>query len=127
MESVNIVLRKWQKSDEDSLVKYADNSAVARFLKDSFPKPYTYTDAVHWIYFANRNIDSYNLAITLKDVVIGAIGVESQKDVYRKSAELGYWLGEEYWNKGIMTNVVKEMVELAFQNIPIVRLCILRE
>ncbi|NOU58948.1 GNAT family N-acetyltransferase [Marinifilum caeruleilacunae] len=118
----NVILRKWQKGDEDSLVRHADNMAVAKFLKDSFPKPYTYSDAVQWIRFANRSIDSYNLAITLNDKVIGAIGVEKQQDVYRKSAELGYWLGEEYWNKGIMTNVVKEMVELAFQNFSIVRL-----
>ncbi|WP_321296858.1 GNAT family N-acetyltransferase [Marinifilum fragile] len=127
MESVkigvqNVVLRKWQKGDEDNLVKYADNPAVAKFLKDSFPKPYTYSDAVNWVRFANRTTDSYNLAITLNNKVIGAIGIERQKDVYRKSAELGYWLGEEYWNRGIMTNVVKEMVELAFQNFPIVRL-----
>jgi RimJ/RimL family protein N-acetyltransferase len=118
----NVMLRKWQKGDEDSLVKHADNDAVAKFLKDSFPKPYTYSDAVQWVRFANRTIESYNLAITLDGKVIGAIGVEKQPDVYRKSAELGYWLGEEYWNKGIMTKVVKEMVELAFQNFSIVRL-----
>ncbi|MDQ2177208.1 GNAT family N-acetyltransferase [Marinifilum sp. D714] len=122
VEKQNVVLRKWQKGDEKSLVKYADNASVAKFLKDSFPKPYTYSDAVTWVRFANRTIDSYNLAITLNEEVIGAIGVERQKDVYKKSAELGYWLGEEFWNRGIMTNVVKEMVELAFQNFPIVRL-----
>ena len=118
----NVVLRKWQRGDEDCLVKHADNIEVAKFLKDSFATPYTYSDALQWIKFANRNIDSYNLAITLNDEVIGAIGVEKQQDVYRKSAELGYWLGEEYWNKGIMTNVVKEMIDLAFQNFNIVRL-----
>ena len=65
MESVkvglqNVVLRKWQKGDEDMLVKYADNTAVAKFLKDSFPSPYSYTDAVQWVRFANRNIDIFN-------------------------------------------------------------------
>lgn len=118
----NVVLRKWQRGDEDCLVKHADNIEVAKFLKDNFPTPYTFADALQWVKFANRNINSYNLAITLNNEVIGAIGVEKQQDVYRKSAELGYWLSEEYWNKGIMTNVVKEMVELAFQNFNIVRL-----
>lgn len=117
-----IALRKWQRGDEDNLVFHANNSEVAKFLKDSFPAPYTFSDALQWVKFANRSIDSYHLAITLSGEVIGAIGVEKQRDVYCKSAELGYWLGEDYWNQGIMTSVVKEMVEIAFQNFKIVRL-----
>jgi RimJ/RimL family protein N-acetyltransferase len=117
-----ILLRKWQKGDEDAIVKHANNKEIAKFLKDSFPTPYTHFDAYRWIKFANHQSSGNHMAIVVEDEVVGCIGLEVQEDVYRKSAELGYWLSEDFWNRGIMTHVVKNMIEMAFANLPIVRL-----
>ena len=116
------LLRKWREGDEDSIVKYANNTEVSKFLKDSFPSPYTYSDALRWVRFSNRSVDAYHVAIVVGENAVGCIGVEKQQDVYCKSAELGYWLGQEYWNQGIMTDVVRQMVDIAFDKMDIVRL-----
>lgn len=118
----NIVLRQWQEGDEYDLVKYANNESVSKYLMDSFPFPYTHADAKQWICFAKQGIDACNLAIVLEGEVIGGIGVKKQIDVYRKSAELGFWLGEKHWNKGIMTIAVRQMIEIAFEKLNIIRL-----
>ena len=122
VEKQNIVLRKWRSGDEDAIVKHANNYEVVKYLKDSFPYPYTHADAQRWVYFASHQASAHFLAIEVENEVVGCVGIEKQQDVYRKSAELGYWIGQEYWNRGIMTHVVSEMVEYAFSKFDIVRL-----
>jgi len=122
VETQTVILREWKSGDAQAIVMHANNKNIARFLRDSFPSPYTLVDAVHWIQYANRGVNGAQLAIVVDDEVLGSIGVEIKEDVYRKSAELGYWLGQKYWNKGIMTLAVKQMVEYAFSNLNIVRL-----
>ncbi|WP_321322372.1 GNAT family protein [Labilibaculum sp.] len=117
-----VFLRKWKFGDEEDLVKYANDLDVSRFLKDSFPYPYTLRDAQRWIHFVNHGAKGYFMAIEVNKEVVGCVGVEQQEDVFCKSAELGYWIGQKYWNKGIMTQVVKETVNYAFLNMDIVRL-----
>ena len=122
VEKICIQIRKWKPGDENDLVRHASDPAVVKFLKNSFPYPYTKSDARRWIYFANNIVKGYFRAIELNGEVVGCIGVEKQEDVYCKSAELGYWIGQAHWNKGIMTHVVKEAVEYAFAKMGIVRL-----
>ncbi|WP_209319720.1 GNAT family N-acetyltransferase [Ancylomarina longa] len=122
MDKQKFILRKWKSGDAQAIVKHANNKNIAKFLRDSFPSPYTFVDASHWIQYANCGVNGVQLAIVVNEEVIGCVGVEIKDDVYRKSAELGYWLGEDYWNKGIMTKAVKQMVEYAFLNLNIVRL-----
>ena len=62
------------------------------------------------------------MAITINDQVVGGIGITQQADVYRFNAELGYWLGEPFWNKGIMTEAVQAMVDYAFENFKLIRI-----
>ena len=60
-------------------------------------------------------------AIDIDGHAVGGIGIHSQSDIFRKNAELGYWLAEPFWGKGIMTTAVKEMLEYSFNNFEINR------
>lgn len=122
IENSSIILRKLRRGDEECLAKHANDYLVAKYLKDSFPYPYTLSDARHWIEFASHPGNGHFLAIEVDQEVIGCIGVEKQKDVFQKSAELGYWIGSKYWNRGIMTHVVRQMVDYSFSSLEIVRL-----
>jgi [ribosomal protein S5]-alanine N-acetyltransferase len=114
-------LREWRMSDIPSLVKYADNRKIWLNLRDVFPHPYTSEDAIWWIEHAN-NKPGTNFAIVLHDEAIGGIGLIPQQDVYRRSAELGYWLGEPFWGKGIMTAAVAAITAYTLDNFELVRL-----
>jgi len=109
-------IRKFQQTDVSSLVKYANNYNVARFLRDAFPHPYTQEDAVRWINFVT--IDSFNLAFAIADEkeLIGGIGATPNQDVNRFTSEIGYWLAEPFWNKGIITKAVKTFCSYLFTN-----------
>lgn len=115
-------LRPFRSGDEVSLQENADNISVWMNLRNSFPHPFSVNDAISWI---SLNYDKHkpaNLAITIDDQVIGGIGITIQPDIYRLNAELGYWLGEAHWNKGIMTEAVKAMVDYAFANFKSIRI-----
>ncbi len=122
IDSRCIVVRKFEAGDEEDLIKNATDTAVVRFLKNSFPYPYTLRDAHNWIQFVNCASKGYFRAIEVNKEVVGCIGVEQQEDVFCKSAEMGYWIGQKYWRKGIMTHVVKKTIENAFFQLDIVRL-----
>jgi len=117
-----IVLRGWQKKDVKSLARNANNKKIWDMLRDEFPYPYTELAAKQWIQIANQDNPLTNLAIVYKGVAIGGIGLIMQKDVFRKNAEIGYWIGEKYWNKGIATKALKATINYAFENFDIVRL-----
>lgn len=116
------IIRGWKKGDEVSLQKHADNPNVSRFLLDRFPRPYTMEDAILWVDNLIQQNPYVNFAITIHDEVIGGIGLELREDVYRKTAILGYWLSEELWDKGIITEAVKLVTQYAFENLDIIRI-----
>ncbi|HUH33328.1 MAG TPA: GNAT family protein [Daejeonella sp.] len=115
-------LRGFRHGDETSLQENANNIAVSRNLRDSFPNPFSLNDAFDWISLNRSSRSPLNLAITVNDQVVGGIGIVQQADIYRLNAEIGYWLGEAYWNKGIMTEAVKAMVNYSFANFKIIRI-----
>lgn len=108
------LLREWRKGDEPSLVRHANNRNVWINLRDAFPFPYTPGDARHWIRLASTSGFNYVFAIDVDDFAVGAIGLHPGSDIHRYSAEIGYWLGEEYWNRGICTEAVRVVTEYAF-------------
>ncbi len=118
----NITLRPWRLDDLDRLVQLADNPKIAANLMDRFPHPYTRESGVNFIHMAMSSQPASVLAITLDDELVGGIGVHPQADVYRKNMELGYWLAEEYWGKGIITEAIKLIVPYAFDNFDINRI-----
>jgi ribosomal-protein-alanine N-acetyltransferase len=116
------VIRGWKKGDEISLQKHADNPNVSGNLMDRFPSPYTMEDAVNWVNNLAEQDPLINFAIAVDDKVVGGIGLEPRDDVYHKTILLGYWLGEEFWGKGIMTEAVKLVTGYAFQHLDILRI-----
>ena len=115
-------LRPWQPRDVDALVKYANNYAIWRNLRDTFPHPYTETDAREWSQRPNQSEPLTNLGIATADEAIGSIGLTLQDDVHFRSGEVGYWLGEPFWGQGIATRALRAFSEYAFANFDLVRL-----
>ena len=115
-------LRPWRVGDEASLVHYADNRNVWRNLKDRFPSPYTAADADAWIKRASEQAPATSFAIVVEGAAVGGIGIELGTDVFRRSAEIGYWLGEPFWGRGIATEALRAMTEYAFERFDICRL-----
>ena len=114
------VLRPWRAGDEAALVRHAHIRAVWLNLRDQFPHPYTAADAEGWIKFASAQSPPTSLAIDVGEAA-GGIGVRLHDDVERVSAELGYWLGEAFWNRGIMSAAVRAFTRYAFQQFSLTR------
>ncbi len=117
---MNFFLRKWQEGDESSLAEQANNYRIWRNLKDIFPHPYTIIDACEWVKIARHSHE--NFAIQVENKAVGGIGILLKEDIYRQNAEIGYWLGEAYWGKGIISAAIAEVTEYAFANYNIHRI-----
>ena len=117
-----LVLRPWTSDDEASLVRHANNRNIWRNVRDRFPHPYTENDAKLWIKIANRDTTMLNLAIEVDRQAVGGVGIVFKDDVYRRTAEIGYWLGEAYWNRGIASQAVAAVSDYVFTHFDIVRL-----
>ena len=115
-------LREWRSGDEAALVKHADNRNVWINLADRFPHPYTMADAEDWIRLNLGQDPVTNFAITTSEEAIGSVGLQLQDDVHRHSAQVGYWLAEPYWGRGIATEALKAMADYAFNTLGLVRL-----
>ena len=121
---MNFTLRPWRTEDAHAIVPYADDPLVANNLRDVFPSPYTLADAEGYVRDCVEKEGQGQLCrcIVVDGHPAGSIGLFLGNDVYRKSAELGYWLGRPFWRKGIMTAAVKEMCALGFASWDIVRI-----
>lgn len=96
------------------MTQLANNPLIAGNLRDGFPSPYTIDDAQAWLEMVQTNKNNLLRAICVDGHLAGSVGLHAGHDVYRFNYELGYWLGQPYWGKGIMTAVVKEMVKKGF-------------
>lgn len=119
---MKIELRAWHIDDLPSLIENGNNPEVARFMTDIFPHPYTAEAGRKFIEMASSEKPARLQAISVDGVVIGGIGIHPKVDVLRKNAEIGYWIGQKYWGKGIVTTVLPQMVNFAFENYDITRL-----
>lgn len=116
------VLRPYEDADLDALVRQADNPKVAEHLRDIFPHPYTREAGRQWLAHCRTENPVTSFAITADDAVIGGIGITLKDDVYRRSAEIGYWLGLDYWGHGIATQAVRALSDWAFATFDLCRL-----
>ncbi len=116
------IIRSWRPGDEASLVRHANNRNVWRNLRDEFPHPYTPADAAEWIRKATGASPETAFAIAVDGAAVGGIGLRLGHDVYRRSAEIGYWLGEAYWGRGIATEAVHAMTDYGFARFDLARL-----
>jgi ribosomal-protein-alanine N-acetyltransferase len=115
-------IRSWQPGDEPSLVRHANNYNVWRNLRDRFPHPYTMDDARFWIEQASKEEPETNFALAVDGAAVGGIGLILQPDIYRRSAEIGYWVGEEFWGRGIVSEAVRTITGWAFDSFDICRI-----
>jgi RimJ/RimL family protein N-acetyltransferase len=114
-------LRPWRRGDEASLVRHANNRKVWLNMRDRFPHPYTAKDADEWIAHAGAQTPVLSFAIVVDEAAVGGTGLELGTDVDRRSAEVGYWLGEPFWGRGIATEVLRAITEYAFRTLDICR------
>lgn len=115
-------VRPFVTADAAALVRHANNRAVWLTLRDRFPHPYGAADADAFLRVATAQRPPSDLAIATADEVIGGIGLQRQTDVHRLTAEIGYWLGEPFWGRGIATRAVRAVTEWAFAVTPLERL-----
>jgi RimJ/RimL family protein N-acetyltransferase len=109
-----IRLRDYQSSDAPRLVELANNENVSRFLVYTFPYPYTMSDALWWITTGSHGNGAKTKVIEYDGAFVGSVGITPQVGWKSHTAEIGYWLGEEFWGRGIATQVLKQMTEAAF-------------
>jgi [ribosomal protein S5]-alanine N-acetyltransferase len=102
--------------DAESLAMHANNRRVWLALRDLFPHPYTIDDARKFLQNATTVQPTTNFCIEVDGTAVGGIGIHLGVDVHRHTAELGYWLGEEFWGRGVMTEAVVAFTDFCFQN-----------
>ncbi len=112
---MNFTLRPWQLSDIESLIKYANNYEIAKNLTNHFPYPYTRESGENFIAMATREEPFKIMAIELGGEAVGSIGVFPQTDIFCKNAEMGYWLAQPFWGKGIVTQAIIQMCAYGFK------------
>ncbi len=117
-----IVLRPWSESDARKLSLIADNKNISDNLRDGFPFPYSLNDAKIWLEsIISENTPPRFFAILFDNVIVGSIGIVTKTDIYRKNFEIGYFLDEKHWGKGIATKAIKAATSYAFSNFDVVR------
>ena len=121
LEFVGGIVRSWDPTDAVSLARHANDRAIWRNLKDRFPNPYSLANAEWFIEHCRTEEPESAFAIVVDDEAVGSIGFEHRGEIWRRSVELGYWLAQPYWGRGITTNAVKAMTEWAFDAWPINR------
>jgi ribosomal-protein-alanine N-acetyltransferase len=115
-------LRAWRETDVESLVKYANNTNIAENLTNAFPHPYTRENGEAFIKYASSANPLHIFAIEVGGETVGGIGIHPQSDIMCKNAELGYWLAEPFWGKGIISKAIAQMVQYGFSTFDIVRI-----
>lgn len=116
------LLRPWRVGDAGSLARYADNPHIARCMRDLFPSPYRPEDAIRFIIMATSSSRNIHLAIEVGGEAAGGIGIHRLEDVWCGTAEIGYWLAEPCWGRGIVTDAVRALMPVAFSLPGLVRL-----
>lgn len=115
-------IRPWRLDDADSLAKHANNRKVWIALRDVFPHPYSIQDAHEFLQRAISEQPTTKFCIEVEGVAAGGIGIDPGQDVHRQTAGLGYWLAEEFWGRGIMTEAVTAFTDFWFDTFPLRRI-----
>jgi len=119
---MNIELRAWKEADIPSLLQYANNRNIWDKVRDDFPHPYTQKDAEDWIALNKARNPATSFSISVNGVAVGGVGIVFKPDVYRRSAEIGYWLAEPFWNQGITSEAVRRFTDYCLATFEVTRL-----
>ena len=117
-------IRSWRIEDASDLAEALNNKKIHDNLRDGLPYPYTTSDAKDFI-VAMLNADiktTYAFAITMDDKAVGSIGVFRKDNIHSRTAEMGYYVSELYWGKGIGTSAIKQVCEYIFEYTNIIRI-----
>lgn len=117
-----IELRDFLGTDIDSIARFANNVNVSRYMTSRMPYPYTKEDAKWWVEFGSKE-QGYNRAVDLDRECIGVVSVRFGEFESRYSAEIGYWIAEDHWGKGIATEAVSKMTAYVFDETETVKIC----
>ncbi len=115
-------VRDWRVSDRESLLRYGNNRAIWRNLTHRFPHPYTGAEADAWFAYLAGMPEPSHWAIEVEGVAVGGIGLTLGEGIFSRSAEFGYWLGEPFWGRGIVTAAARATAEAAMPLFDLVRL-----
>lgn len=120
---MNIELVKWSPALKQELIDICNN-VDRTFLSNRLPYPYTEESADWWLGMVSEHDgkDGVFRAIAVDGKVVGNISIEQKADVYCRDGEIGYLLLTEYWSKGIMTEAVRQICEIAFSKLDIIRI-----
>jgi RimJ/RimL family protein N-acetyltransferase len=122
VEGSRCAIRSWSTSDADAIAAHANNLNVAKQLRDRFPHPYTRRHAVEFLQHATAGERSTNFAIEVGGAAVGGVGFVAGTDIERYSAEVGYWLSEPMWGRGIATEAVVLVTGYIFSELKMLRL-----
>lgn len=114
-------LRPYRPADAASLARHADNRKVWLNLRDQFPHPYTVADAEAYIGLVAGEAPVTRFAIDVGGEAVGGVGLLLGRDIERRSAEIGYWLGEAHWGRGVATAAVRAATAYAFGELDLLR------
>lgn len=119
---MKFTLRPWTESDLESLVKYANNFNISKNMTNKFPHPYTIEDGKTFLRYATTGSPIHIFAIDINGEAVGGIGLHPQTDIHCKNAELGYWLAEPFWEKGIISKAIPQILNYGFKTFDINRI-----
>lgn len=119
---MNVTLRPFNYDDKPSLIALANNKKVSDNLFDAFPFPYTSESADDFLKNAIETKPHQRMAILLNGKHVGNVGLHPLQDIYRNTAEIGYFVGEEFWGRGIATEAIKQMISYGFSELNLRRI-----
>ena len=121
---MDCIIREWRLEDKSDLAAMLNNKNILDNLRDGLPYPYTINDAEEYItaMLSADKTKTFAFAIVVNDVVVGSIGVFRCDNIHSRTAEMGYYIGEPYWGKGLSTSAVKQICKYVFENTDIIRI-----
>jgi RimJ/RimL family protein N-acetyltransferase len=122
LELTRCTIRPWATTDAVSLQHHANNRNVSVHLRDRFPFPYEAKHATAFLSWLAEQPSPTVWAIEVGGEAAGGIGIELHTDVERVSAEIGYWLGEGLWSRGIVTEALTAVTKEVFARYELTRL-----
>ena len=115
-------IRDYRPSDAESLAEHANNRKVWLGLRDAFPHPYTIDDAKKFLAGSIPGLPRLHFCIDIGGEAVGGIGLRPGEDVHSHTAEFGYWIAEDFWGRGIMSEVVPAFVDYCFDKFSLTRM-----
>ena len=114
LQSRECIVRSYRPGDAVSLAKHGNNRRIWENLRDRFPHPFTEAQAAQYIEQLSSSNDEVSFAIEVEGEAVGGISLRPGSDIERIGAELGYWLGEALWNRGVTTAAIRLVTDYAF-------------